>query len=161
MDFCSDPFCEIFFWYYGIWRRQKKDMSKTLEQTSATDTILHNFFFLLTLSYDSRWKLCNLSGTCMRHRPKPTENGRGSGQLLSSTRCTCNSLLQHWELEKRGQNRILVNYSCQGTHFCFNSVILYKWNHCNHFLTQLLYGYDAVSLTKPKSTKTLYTKRSP
>lgn len=83
MDFCYDPFSEIFFWYYGIWQRQKKDLSqemyKTLEQTSATDTTSHHF--LLTLSYDSRWKLCNLSGTCMHHRLKPTGNGKGSGRL--------------------------------------------------------------------------------
>lgn len=28
MDICYDPFSEIFFWYYEIWQRQKKDLSQ-------------------------------------------------------------------------------------------------------------------------------------
>lgn len=47
---------------------------------------------LLTLSYDSRWKLCNLCDICMRRNWKPLGNERKSRPRVRCIRCMCKSL---------------------------------------------------------------------
>lgn len=141
MDFSYDPFSEIgvWLWYYEIWQRPKKYLSDNCIHTFSQ--ILIQFKFLLTLSYDSQWQLCNLSDICTRHSWKPLGNEKRSRPPASCTRYKCNVLHWLWKLEeKKGAQKIKFNHnlkrltfheSSQTLRYCIGILFIVIYLICN------------------------------
>lgn len=101
-------FCNTFLVLWNL--RKTKEIWRICHRITTLgqqwSAVIIKIKILLTLSYDSQWKFCNLFDTCMHHKPKPLGNGKRSGQLLSSTRYMCIVLHQHWKLKERAKSSI-------------------------------------------------------